>query len=134
MDFTMTTVRKTIAAVGTAALLATPLSMIAGPAQADGPEKDKEFRVAGAEVDFSVEKDNGRFEVEVDIDDAKPGSKWRVVLRHDGRRFHNKVHRANGDGDVGVDKNRRNTNGTDNFKVRVKKVGGDGKSRTIRMR
>lgn len=74
------------AAVGAAALLLAPATMIAGPAHADGPEKKREFRLAGAEVDFSVEKDDGRFEVEVDIDDARPGTKWRVVLRHDATR------------------------------------------------
>ena len=126
--------RKTIATVGATALLATPLSMIASPAHADGPEKDREFRVAGAEVDFKVEKDDGRFEIEVDIDDAKPGSKWRVVLKHDGRLIHKKVHRADSDGEIEIDKNRRNTKGADTFKVRVKKIGGDSKSRTIRMR
>lgn len=88
MGFTMTTLRKTIATLGTTALLATPLSMIASPAHADGPEKDREFRVSGAEVDFSAEKDDGRFEVEVDINDADPGSTWSVVLWHDGKRFH----------------------------------------------
>lgn len=130
----MTNVRKTIATVSAAALFATPLSLVASPAHADGPEKDREFRVAGAEVDFSVEKDDGRFEVAVDIDDAKPGSRWRVVLWHDGKRFHKKVHRADGDGEIEIDKNRRNTKGADNFKVRVKKVGGDSKTRTIRIR
>ena len=130
----MTNIRKTVAAVGAAALLATPLSMIASPAHADDQEKEREFRVAGAEVDFSVEKDDGRFEVEVDIDEAEPGSEWRVVLWHDGKRFHNRVHRADGDGDVEIDKNRPNTTGADTFKVRVQKVGGDSESRTIRMR
>lgn len=130
----MTNISRAIATLGVTALLATPLSMSASPAHADGPEKDRQFRVSGADVDFSVEKDDGRFEVEVDIDDAEPGSKWRVVLWHDGRRFHHKVHRADGDGDVEIDQNRRNTAGADTFKVRVKKVGGAGKSRTIRMR
>jgi hypothetical protein len=130
----MSKVRTTTAAIGTAALIAAPLSMLAGPAHADGPEKEREFRLAGAEIDFSVEKDDGRFEVEVDIDDAKPGSKWRVVLRHDGKRFHNRIHRADRDGDIEIDKSRRNTNGADTFKLRVTKVGGGTKSRTIRMR
>ena len=130
----MSKIRKATAAIGAAALLAAPVSMIATPAYADGPEKDREFRVAGAEVDFSVEKDDGRFEVEVDIDDAKPGSKWRVILKHDGRRFHKKVPRADGDGDIEIERNRSNTKGADTFKVRVKKVGGGAKSRTIRMR
>ncbi|MBD3945843.1 hypothetical protein [Nocardioides ganghwensis] len=125
--------RRTTAALGATALL-TSLGLVAGPAHADGPEKDREFRVAGAEVDFSVSKDDGRFEVEVDIDDAEPGSRWRVVLWHDGRRYHSKVHRADGDGDVEIEKGRRNTRGADTFKVRVKLVGGAGATRTIRMR
>lgn len=129
----MTTMRRTTAALAATALL-TSLGLVAGPAHADGPEKDREFRVAGAEVDFSVSKDDGRFEVEVDIDDAEPGSRWRVVLWHDGRRYHKKVHRADGDGDVEIEKDRRNTRGTDTFKVRVKLVGGAGATRTIRMR
>jgi hypothetical protein len=130
----MSNIRKATATLGAAALLAAPMSLVAAPAHADGPEKEKEFRVAGAEVDFKVEKDDGRFEVEVDIDDAKPGSRWRVVLRHDGNRFHNKVHRADGDGDIEIDKLRRDTRGKDVFKVRVKKIGGGEKSRTIWMR
>jgi hypothetical protein len=122
-------VRRTTAAVAAAALLASPMAL-AGPASA----ADREFRVGGADVEFDVEKDDGRFEVEVDIDDAKPGSKWRVVLRHDGKRFHNRVHRADSDGDVDIDRKRPNTAGKDTFKVVVKKVGGPKKARTIRMR
>ena len=130
----MSTIRRATATLGAATLLATPLALVAAPAHADGPEKSKEFSLAGADVDFSVEKDDGRFEVEVDIDDAKPGSRWRVVLRHDGNRFHNKVHTADGDGDIEIEKNRRNTKGKDVFKVRVKKIGGGEKTRTIWMR
>ncbi len=127
----MSKIRSTTAALGLAALVAAPIA-VAAPAHADG--KDREFRVAGAEVDFSVEKDDGRFEVSVDIDDARPGSKWRVVLRHDGKRYLNKVVRAERDGDVDIDRNRPNTKGKDVFKVKVKKVGGGAKSRVIRMR
>ncbi|NHC21647.1 hypothetical protein G6553_00480 [Nocardioides sp. IC4_145] len=129
----MTHARTVTAALAAASLIAAPLAL-AAPAHADGPEKEREFRVAGADVDFSVEKDDGRFEIDVDIDDARPGSKWRVVLRHDGKRFHNKVHRADSDGDIDIDKRRRDTKGADVFKVTVKKVGGNGKTRTIRMR
>lgn len=128
----MTNVRRSIAGLGVAALLAAPLSiMTTSPAMAG---KDRDFRVAGAEVDFEVEKEDGRFEIDVDIDDARRGSKWRVTLWHNGKRFHNKVHRADSDGDVDIDKSRRNTRGRDVFKVKVKKVGGPKKVRTIRMR
>lgn len=130
----MSKIRRTTATLGAAALIAAPLSVIGSPAQADGPEKEREFRVAGAEIDFSVQKDDGRFEVEVDIDDARPGSRWKVVLEQDGKRFHERVHRADGEGDVEIEHNRRNTRGADVFKVKVKKVGGGAKTRVIRMR
>ncbi|MBC9731827.1 hypothetical protein [Nocardioides marmotae] len=130
----MTNVRTAAAVLGATSLLAAPLSLVAAPAHADGPEKERSFRVAGADVDFHVEKEDGRFDVDVDVDDAKPGSKWRIVLRHDGKVFHNKVHRADSDGDIDVDKRRADTKGADVFKVTVKKVGGKSKSSTIRMR
>ena len=57
-----------------------------------------------------------------------------MTLKHDGRRYHKKVHRADGDGDVEIDSTRADTRGADVFKVKVVKVGGGSKSRTIRMR
>lgn len=57
-----------------------------------------------------------------------------MTLKHDGRRYHKKVHRADGDGDVEIDRTRADTRGADVFKVKVVKVGGGSKSRTIRMR
>ncbi|WP_182524062.1 hypothetical protein [Nocardioides dongkuii] len=131
----MSKIRTTIATLGATTLLAAPLSVIAGPAHADADAANRErvFRVAGARVDFSVERDDGRFEVDVDIDNARPGSRWRIVLRHNGTRFHNRVHRADREGDVDISKNQGDRAGADTFKVRVKKVGGAGKSRTIRI-
>ncbi|UMG91080.1 hypothetical protein [Nocardioides sp. TF02-7] len=129
----MQNVRRAVAAIAGGALVAAPMTVLsASPANADG--KEREFRVAGAEVDFKVEKDDGRFEVEVDIDDARPGSKYRIVLRHDGKRFFNGVRKADRDGDIEIERNRKNTKGKDVFKVVVKKVGGPKKSRVIRMR
>ncbi|GGD15816.1 hypothetical protein GCM10007231_13560 [Nocardioides daphniae] len=128
----MFTLRKTTATLGATALLATGLGAVAtAPAQA----ADREFRCSGAEVEFDVEKEDGRFEVEADIDDAKPGSKWRITLRHDGKVYYNKVRTADSDGDVEVDRNRRNTAGKDVFKITVKKVGSKKScSRTITRR
>jgi hypothetical protein len=53
-----TRIRRTTAALGVAALVAAPIA-VAAPAHADG--KDREFRVAGAEVEVWVERDEGRF-------------------------------------------------------------------------
>ncbi|MEI2714677.1 MAG: hypothetical protein V9G04_15625 [Nocardioides sp.] len=114
-------IRKTVAGLGAAALLATPVvAVTAAPSFAS----DREFMCAGAEVDFDVEKDDGRFEVEVDIDDTR-SAKWRVQMWHDGNRFHNKVHSTSGDDDdIEIDRLRRDTRGSDTFKLRVKKIGG----------
>lgn len=120
--------RKITATMGTAALLATPL-LTASPASAT----DRDFRVGGAQVDYSVERDDGRYEVDVDIDSAKPGSKWRITLWQNGNRYFKDVRRADGDGDVrDVEQTRKNTRGQDVFKVKIKRVGGDSKVRTIR--
>lgn len=120
----MTNIRRTIAAVATAGLLATPLAVLAAsPASADA---DREWRWAGAKHEFDVEKDDGRFEIDYDLDNAKPGSKWRVVIRHDGKVIHKKRHRADDDGGFDIEKSRRNTSGKDVFKVTVKKVGKSG--------
>ncbi|MDP9820341.1 hypothetical protein [Nocardioides massiliensis] len=117
----MRNLRKTTAAIATAALVATPLTLLtATPASA----ADREFRYAGADVEFDVEKDDGRFEIDVDVDDAKPGSRWRVVLLHDGKRFHNRVHRADSDGEFDIDRKRSNTKGKDRFVLKIKRVGG----------
>ncbi len=131
----MSRIRKaSTAIVATAALSVGSLAMFAAPAHADY-EKDREFRVAGADVDFSVELDDGRYEVSVDLDDARRGSRWKVVIKHNGRKIHSKTHRADDDGDFDIDKKRPNTRGKDRFKVTVKPIGKKGKaSRTIVMR
>lgn len=126
----MMNLRRTTAALGTVALVATPLA-IAAPASA----VDREFRYGGAEVDFSVEKDDGRFEVDVDLDEAQRGERFRVVLKHDGKTFHKRVHTVDRDGDIDIDKNRRNTAGKDVFKLKLKKIGGPkAVTRTITLR
>lgn len=120
----MLNLRKTTATLATTALLATPFAVLtAAPASA----ADREFRVGGAEVEFDVEKDDGRFEVEVDLDDAKPGSKWRIILRHNGKVYFNKVRKADRDGEIEIDRKRKNTKGKDVFRITVKKVGSKAK-------
>lgn len=112
--------RRTTATVAAAALLATPVALLGtSPASA----ADREFRYAGAKVEFDVDKDDGRFKVEVELDNVKrPKAKYRIVLRHDGKVFHNRVHRAGADREIEVEKNRPNTPGKDTFKLRVKKA------------
>jgi hypothetical protein len=124
----MSKLRAATAVVGTTALLAVPLTaVLASPASA----ADRTGRCDGARVELSVEKDDGRFEVEADIDDAPRGSRWRIVLTQDGKTFVNVVRTATDDdrdrdGDVSVDRDRPNTAGTDTFRMTVNKVGTPG--------
>ena len=115
------TFRRGAATVVATSMVAGSLALLgATPAQA----AEREFRYAGAEVDFEVDKDDGRFEVEVDIDDARPGEKFRIVLWQNGQRFHKKVHTVDRDGEIEIDKERRDTKGRDVFKLKIKKIGG----------
>jgi hypothetical protein len=112
--------RKTTTTIGMTALLAVPAAtLMAAPANA----VEKSGRCSGARFELNAEKDDGRFEVEADIDNARPGSKWRVVLRHDGKKIYNQVRTADREGDIEVERNRRNTAGKDVFRLTVKKVG-----------
>jgi len=116
----MFALRRTTASLGAAVLLAVPLSIVGAPsAQA----ADREFRCAGAEVDFEVDRDAGRFDVDVSIDTTR-NARWCVTLRQNGKVFFNRVRRADRDGDIDVDLRRPNTRGADVFRLRVKKVGG----------
>ena len=117
----MNRLRTSLLAAAATLAVAAPVGLVAGPAAADGPERT--FTCGGAKVDFSIEKDDRRIEVDVDIDDAEPGSRWKVVLRHNGTKFHARTHRADDDGDVDFDRKRPDTRGKDAFVLRVKPAG-----------
>ena len=120
----MLNIRKAAATVGATALLATPIvALSATPAVA----ADREFWCHGAQVEFEVDKERwgnrAGFEVNIDVDNATPGSKWRVRLRHDGKTVHSKVYTADREGEIEVEKWRKNTKGKDRFKAVVKPAG-----------
>lgn len=132
----MSTLRRTTALAATTALIATPLLAIgASPASA----AEKNGRCDGARFSLDVEKDDGRFEVDADIDDAPRGSKWRIVLKQNGKTFVKTTRVARDDddrrGDISIERNRPDTRGNDVFRMTVNKVGTPGScSRVIRLR
>ncbi|MFS3130586.1 hypothetical protein ACLM5J_19450 [Nocardioides sp. Bht2] len=131
--------RFTRLSAAAAGALALPASLILAAPAANaanaGPEVDREGRYAGAHYEFSVDREGRGYEVSVDVDFAKPGSKWKVVLWHDGKRFVKTTRTADREGDVELERFRPNTAGSDTFKVKITKVGSK-KSvvRTIRFR
>jgi hypothetical protein len=117
-------VKKTV--IASTALLATAAAgtvLVATPAHADR-DIERTGTCSGARYELSVDRERGGFEVDADLDRARPGSRWRVTLRHDGAVVTSKVHTADAEGDVDVDAWRRDTAGTDTFRITVKPVGG----------
>jgi hypothetical protein len=124
--------KKTLIAttlVATAAAGSTVL--VAGPASAD---VERRGTCAGATYELNVDRERGGFEVDADLDRARPGSRWRVTLRHDGEVVTSKIHTADAEGDIDVDTWRRNTAGTDTLRLTVKPVGGTACSTKITVR
>ena len=116
----MNTLRKSTAVAGITALLAVPTAMVvASPANAD---IERGGSCAGARYELNVDRERGGFEVDADIEDAAPGSRWRIVLKHDGRTYYNKVRTTDREGDVDVERFRHNTNGRDRLGLRVKNL------------
>lgn len=104
-----------------AALIVPGTVLLAPPAQAD---TERLGSCGTGTYDFSVDRDGGRFEVELSLDGVVPNSTWKVALRHEGKRFYKQVIRVDEDGDRDIVRFRGNTPGTDTFKFRAKKVTG----------
>lgn len=103
------------------ALIVPGTVLLAPPAQAD---TERLGSCGRGTYDFSVDRDGGRFEVELSLDGVAPNSKWKVALRHEGKRFYNKVVRVDEDGDRDIVRFRGNTPGTDTFTFRATQVNG----------
>ena len=112
------------ALTATGALLAVPVALVAAPAHAD---VDRFGSCGGGQYDFSVDRENRGYEVSVDLDNVEPGSRWKVVMRHDGDRFFKRTLTADNEGDLDVDRQRGNSSGQDTFKFRAVRADGSAK-------
>jgi len=120
---------RTTALITAGALVAAPLSTLlaASPASADTTKRG----VCGPggyelQVDREDQEDGGGFEVSADLDRLTPGSRWTVVIKHDGKRAIKATRTADSEGELDVDVRRPNTSGKDVF--RFKAVPTDGGS------
>lgn len=124
--------KKTLIAttlVATAAAGTTVL--VAGPASAD---VERRGTCAGATYELNVDRERGGFEVDADVDDARPGSEWRVAVRHDGTLATSRVLRADDEGELDLDTFRKNTRGKDTFVLTVTPAGGSSCSLKVTVR
>ncbi|CUR56376.1 exported hypothetical protein [metagenome] len=97
--------------------------LVTAPAHAD---TERTGTCAGATYELNVDRERGGFEVDADLDNAKPGSSWRVAIQHDGKVVTSKVRTADREGEIDVDTWRRNTAGSDTFRLTVTPAGGSG--------
>lgn len=130
---------KTTALLATT-LLAAPLATVAlagSATAAPGAPADREKRgtCAGGTYELQAEREDGGYEVTVDLDRLAPGSTWKVVLRHEGRRVAAVKRTADAEGDVELEAYRSGTPGSETFSFRATPVGGgQGCSATVRLR
>lgn len=110
------------ALVSTMALIAPVAVLTAAPAQA--VEVERGGPCGSGTYDFSIDSDDGRFEVELSLDRVGAFSNWKVVLRQNGERFHKKTVRVDEDGDRDIVQFRGNNPGPDTFKFQAKKADG----------
>jgi len=133
---------KTTALLATATLLAAPLTTVAlagsasaAPAAAAAPaDREKRGTCAGGTYELQAEREDGGYEVTVDLDRLAPGSQWKVVLRHEGKRVAAVTRTADAEGDVELEAFRNGTPGAERFSFRATPVGGGkGCAATVRL-
>lgn len=115
--------KKPITATVAAVLLTVPL-LTSAPAHA-GSAGDGEVRRSGScsgSTDWRIKAkhDDGRIEVEAEIDSDRNGQTWRWRLRHEGRRVDSgraTTHRPSGSFEV--ERHTRNAPGRDSFTFRA---------------
>ncbi|HEX5918351.1 MAG TPA: hypothetical protein VFY76_10880 [Nocardioides sp.] len=124
--------KKTLIATALVATAAAGTTvLVAGPASAD---VERRGTCAGATYELNVDRERGGFEVDADIDNARAGSEWRVAVRHDGALATSRVLRADAEGELDLDTFRRNTAGTDTFRLTVTPSGGSSCSLRVTLR
>ena len=124
-------VHRALTAAALVAAVAGGSVLAVSPAHAD---VQRSGTCAGATYELSVDREDGSFEVDADLDRAAVGSDWRITLRHDGALVHNRVLRADAEGEIDVDARRRDTAGSDTFVLRVTPAGETGCSTRVRIR
>lgn len=116
--------KKILAATAASAVLVggagTAAVLVAGPASAD---TERRGTCAAGTYEFDVDREDGGYEVAVDLDNVAPGTRWVVALRHDGKIVAKRTSTADVEGDVELEAFRPNTAGSDTFAFTAKRKG-----------
>jgi hypothetical protein len=95
------------------------------PAAAGGQEVIRSGSCSGnADWKLKAKPDDGRIEVEFEVDQNRNGQRWRVVLRRDGDRFFRGVRETHApSGSFEVSRRPGNTPGPNRIKARAVNLG-----------
>jgi opacity protein-like surface antigen len=118
------------ALIAASALFAAPLATILAASPATAATTKRGVCGSGTyefQVDREDREDGGGFEVSADLDRLAPGSRWTVVIEHDGNRVRKVTRTADNEGELDVDVTRSNTRGTDTFRFKAVRAGGGSK-------
>ena len=113
---------KTIALAATAALLSVPTTLAGvAPARAGADDRLRTGSCSGSTAwKIKAGPDDGRMEVEAEIDSNRTGQTWRWTLRHDGRVAARGTSVTRGpSGSFEVERRTPNTAGADSFAFRA---------------
>lgn len=108
-------------ALTAAALLAVPTLALAAPAHAGDDDRERTGSCSGSTSwKIKAGPDDGRMEVEAEIDSNRTGQTWHWTLRHDGRVADRGSSVTRGpSGSFDVERRTANTAGADTFKFRA---------------
>ena len=119
----MTTLRRKAVALTISTLALSALTI--GPASADGDDDDNEIRrngscSAGTDWKIKAKSDDGRIEVEAEIDSNKVGQTWTWKFKHNGSVFSKGQSTTTGpSGSFEVERKPADFAGTDHFVFRA---------------
>lgn len=83
----------------------------------------------GVKSKLSASPENGRIEVEYEVDNAQPGDDWRILIRRNGAIILRTQKRINAAGDAKVRVLTRNGSGKERISATATRIGGGGSCR-----
>ncbi len=118
----MSVITRFTSLVGITALLgASTALLVAAPAHAD---VERQGACGAGHYELTVDREGTGWDVDADLDRLATGAEWKIVLKHDGKRFYRAVRTADHEGEIDVDRFRGDTAGSDVFTFKATRVGG----------
>lgn len=112
---------------GFAILLLLLIHLVPMPSKAKDGEIVKRGRCStGVETELKASPENGQIEVEYELGDAAPGSRWHIRITKNGKTILRTTQRANAVGDIEVRQITTNLAGRETIRATAKRAGAAG--------